>query len=175
MSIRRAFAILNRILPAEEAHAHCDIPCGIYDPHLAQVAAQTVVRMNQLIDGLEAPGGGDGGAPTKKSRVDFINSLSRYIAVKEEHAELCKQEVRIIWGDYFKPEHLDKHPNLHETVWNIMKLASKNRQEVNPQAAQDLLTEVQKFAEAFWASKGVSTKRQPSNQAVGGESVVPSA
>ncbi len=173
MPMRRAFAILNRILPAEEASAHCDIPCGIYDPHLAQVAAQTVVRMNQLIGEMRPPGGG--GPPSQEDRVKFLNSLSRYIAVKEEHAELCKQEVRIIWGDYFKPEHLEKNPNLHDTVWNIMKLASKNRQEVNMQAAQDLLAEVQKFAEAFWASKGVSTKRQPSNQAVGGESVVPVA
>ena len=171
MSLYRLFAILNRIMPAEKAHAHCDIPCGIYDPHLAQVAAQTVVRMNQLIEGLEGPGGG--GPPSKQDRDKYVNSLTRYIAVKEEHAELCKQEVRIIWGDYFKPEHLDKAPDLHKTVWNIMKLASKNRQEVNPQAAQELLAEVQKFAEAFWASKGVSTKRQPSNQAVGGESVVP--
>ncbi|MEE8346625.1 MAG: superoxide dismutase, Ni, partial [Dehalococcoidia bacterium] len=148
----------------------CDIPCGIYDPHAAQIGAQTVVRMHQLIADLAAPDGSD------KAALDaYHNSMGRYVAVKEEHAELVKQEVRIIWGDYFKPEHLEKHPNLHETVWNIMKLASKNRQEVNPQAAQDLLTEVQKFAEAFWASKGVSTKRQPSNQAVGGESVVPTA
>jgi nickel superoxide dismutase len=165
--MRRAFAILNRILPAEEASAHCDIPCGIYDPHLAQIAAQTVVRMNQLIEGLEHPSGG------KKEHDAFVNSLSRYIRVKEEHAELCKHEVRIIWGDYFKPEHLEKYPDLHSTVWNIMKLASENRQQVSMQAAQDLLAEVQKFAEMFWASKGISTKRQPSNQAVGGESVVP--
>ena len=169
MALIRPFALLNRLFPTEEAHAHCDIPCGIYDPHLAQIAAQTVVRMNQLIEGLGEPGG------SKKEHDAFVNSMSRYIRVKEEHAELCKHEVRIIWGDYFKPEHLEKYPDLHSTVWNIMKLASKNRQEVNMQAAQDLLAEAQKFAEIFWASKGVSTKRQPSLQAVGGESVVPAA
>ncbi len=174
MPIRRAFALLNRILPAEEASAHCDIPCGIYDPHLAQIGALTVVRMNQLIGELQAPGGG-GGPPSKEERDRYVNSLSRYIAVKEEHAELVKSEVRILWGDYFKPEHVEKYPDLHSTVWNIMKLASKNRQEVNMQAAQDLLAEVQKFAEAFWGSKGVSARRQPSNQAVGGEVVVPAA
>jgi nickel superoxide dismutase len=169
MALIHPFALLNRLFPAEEAHAHCDIPCGIYDPHLAQVAAQTVVRMNQLIEGLEHGSGG------KKEHDAFINSMARYIAVKEEHAELCKHEVRIIWGDYFKPEHVEKHPELHSTVWKIMKLASKNRQEVSMEAAQELLAEVQKFAEMFWDSKGVSTKRQPSNQAVGGESVVPAA
>jgi nickel superoxide dismutase len=166
-----AFALLNRLFPVEEAHAHCDIPCGIYDPHLAQIAAQTVVRMNQLIEGLPRPGAD----ASKEERDRYSNSLARYIAVKEEHAELCKHEVRIIWGDYFKPEHLEKHPELHSMVWNIMKLASKSRQEVNMQAAQELLAEVQKFAEVFWATKGVSVRRQPSNQAVGGESVVPVA
>lgn len=175
MSMYRLFAVLNRILPAEEASAHCDIPCGIYDPHLAQIAAQTVVRMNQLIEGLEAPSPGPGGTPSKQDRERFVHALERYTAVKEEHAELCKREVRIIWGDYFKPEHLEKYPELHSTVWTIMRLASKARQEVNMQAAQDLLAEVQKFAEAFWASKGASTRRQPSLQTVGGESVVPAA
>ena len=171
MDLIHASALLNRLFPAEEAHAHCDIPCGIYDPHLAQIAAQTVVRMNQLIEGLPRPGAD----ASKEERDRYSNSLARYIVVKEEHAELCKHEVRIIWGDYFKPEHLEKAPDLHSTVWSIMKLASKNRQEVNMQAAQELLAEVQKFAETFWASKGVSVRRQPSNQAVGGESVVPAA
>jgi nickel superoxide dismutase len=171
MALIGALALLNRLFPTEEAHAHCDIPCGIYDPHLAQIAAQTVVRMNQLIEGLPRPGAD----ASKEERDKYSNSLARYIAVKEEHAELCKHEVRVIWGDYFKPEHLEKAPDVHSTVWNIMKLASKNRQEVNMEAAQDLLAEVQKFAETFWASKGVSVRRQPSNQAVGGESVVPTA
>jgi nickel superoxide dismutase len=81
--------------------------------------------------------------------------------------------VRIIWGDYFKPEHLEKHADLHATVWNIMKLSSKVRQNVDMQAAEDLLAEVQKFAEAFWATKDAKTQRVPSRQAVGGEIVVP--
>jgi nickel superoxide dismutase len=121
--------------------------------------------MHQLIDGLEEPSGGR----DNKTR----NSFVRYIAVKEEHAELVKREVRVIWGDYFKPEHLEKHKDLHSITWNIMKLASKTRQEINMQAAQDLLSEVHKFAEIFWDTKGVATKKQSSNQAVGGEIVVP--
>jgi nickel superoxide dismutase len=173
MVFRTAFAVLNRLFPTVEAHAHCDIPCGIYDPHLAQISAHTVIRMNQLIEGLEAPGAGGSGPPSKADRDRYMNSLARYVAVKEEHAELVKKEVRIIWGDYFKPEHLEKHPDLHATVWNIMKLGSKVRQEINPQAAQDLLAEVQKFAEAFWATKGASTQRQPSRQTPGGETVYP--
>ena len=167
--IRSSLRFLDRISPPETVNAHCDIPCGIYDPGLAQIAAQTVVRMHQLIGDLERPGP-DADAATVNA---YANSFSRYIAVKEEHAELCKQEVRIIWADYFKPEHLEDHPELHTKVWNILKLGSKVRQNVDAAAADELLTAVQGFAEAFWATKGVATKRVPSNQAVGGESVVP--
>ena len=170
--LRSALRLIDRLDPPETVHAHCDIPCGIYDPHLAQIAALTCIRMNQLIEALEAPGGA-GGPPSKEDRDKYVNSLSRYIAVKEEHAELVKREVRIIWGDYFKPEHLEKHKDLHQTVWNIMKLGSTVRQQVNAQAANDLLAEVQKFAEAFWATKDVKAQRVASRQAVGGELVVP--
>lgn len=167
--LRSTLRLVDRFSPPEVVHAHCDIPCGIYDPHLAQIAALTVIRMNQLINDLgDAPGPGD-----KQKHDAWHNSLARYVLVKEEHAELVKREVRIIWGDYFKPEHLEKHPTLHETVWNIMKLGSKCRQEVNMQAAQDLLAEVQKFAESFWATKGASVQRQPSRQTAGGELVYP--
>ena len=121
----------------------------------------SVVRMNQLIEAL-----GDDAAKTNAN-------LSRYIQVKEEHAEIVKREVRIIWGDYFKAEHLEKYPDLNDFVWGLLKLAGKCKQEINAQAAADLLAQAQKFAEIFWDTKGVKTKRQPSNQAMGGELVVP--
>lgn len=170
-AVSRALRAVDRLAPPAHVHAHCDIPCGIYDPHLAQIAALSVIRMNQLIEGLEAP---PGNPPSKADRDKYVHAIGRYTTVKEEHAELCKREVRVIWGDYFKPEHADKHKDLHQVTWNVMKLASKGRQELNMQAAQDLLAEVQRFAEIFWDTKGVATKRQPSNQAVGGELVVPS-
>jgi nickel superoxide dismutase len=162
---------LARLFTAQPVHAHCDIPCGIYDPSVAQIAALTVVRMNQLIEGLQDPGANG----SKADRDKYAHQITRYTNVKEEHAETLKREVRIIWGDYFKPEHLEKYPDLHTLVWNIMKLASKARQNVDPQAANDLLAETQRFAEIFWESKGATTRRQPSLQAVGGESVVPVA
>ena len=126
--------------------------------------------MNQLINDLgDTPGPGD-----KQKNDAWHNSLARYITVKEEHAELAKHEVRIIWGDYMKPEHVAKYANLHDTVFSIMKLGSKVRQNVDLKAAEDLLAEVQKFAEIFWQTKDASTTRQPSRQAVGGELVLPS-
>jgi nickel superoxide dismutase len=167
--LRLSLRLLDRMSSPGIVRAHCDIPCGIYDPHLAQVAALTCVRMNQLIRDLPHP---DHGAP-KEEHDKHHNSFSRYVTVKEEHAELVKREVRIIWGDYFKPEHLEKYPDLHASVFNIMKLASTVRQQVNLGAAEQLFAEVSKFAEAFWDTKGVKTQRQGSNQAAGGEYVVP--
>ena len=163
--LRQTFALLNRLLPAEDASAHCDIPCGIYDPHYALVGALTVVRMNQLIAALEPP------AMEKAARDDYMHKLARYTATKDEHAELVKHEVRIIVGDFFKADNTPS--DLFELVNGIMKTASKARQNIDADAANELLELVNRFAEAFWKAKGVETKRQPSNQAAGGEFVVP--
>ena len=160
--------ILDRALGIETVHAHCDIPCGIYDPHGAQIAALTVLRLNQLAANLAMP------APGDKSAMDaYGNSIARYIATKEAHAELVKHEVRIIWVDYIRPEHVEKYPDLHSSVFGIMKLGSRNKQNMDLKAAEELVAAVQKFAELFWATKGVQTRRGPSNQTVGGEIVYP--
>lgn len=165
----RALRLADRVRAPREAHAHCDIPCGIYDPHMAQVAALTVVRMVQLIEALPAPAEGD------KAAIDtYAMQVSRYTAVKEEHAKICEHELVILWTDYFKPEHLEKHPNLHDTFWKAMKLTSTVKQAISMDAAQQLLASCQQIAEIFWETKGVKTRRQPSNQgAAGGEFVNP--
>lgn len=165
MVIRSAFALVNRLFPHEEASAHCDIPCGIYDPHQAQIGALTVMRMNQLIEAMEAP------AMEKAARDKYMHNLARYTAVKESHAELVKHEVRIITGDFFKPENSPE--GLFPLVNNIMKTASKARQNIDNAAAEELLNLVNQFAEAFWKAKDVKTKKVGSHQAVGGEIVVP--
>ena len=90
---------------------------------------------------------------------------------KEEHAEVVKKELDILWHDYFRPEHLDKYPDLHTTFWNAAKLASKNKQTVDAAAAADLLAATNRIAEIFWETKGVATRKAGSNQAVGGELV----
>ena len=167
--VRFSLRLIDKLSKPGTVHAHCDIPCGIYDPHLAQIGALTCIRMNQLINDLgDAPGPGD-----KQRNDTWHNSLARYAVVKEEHAELVKREVRIIWGDYFKPEHTEKHKDLHAVTWNIMKLASKVRQEVNKQAAEELLAEVQKFSEIFWATKDTKTQKVASKTPAGGELVLP--
>ena len=138
----------KKLLPIHEAYAHCDIPCGIYDPIAAKIAAQTVQKMVIRIQALKQPG-------NEAERAAYDNSLSRYISVKEDHAEICKKEIDILWHDYFKPEHLEAYPDLHNDVWNTTKLASKNKQTVDMDAAEQLVAGVDKIATAFWASKGV--------------------
>jgi nickel superoxide dismutase len=125
-------------------HAHCDIPCGIYDPAGAVLAAKTVARMVELITTTEI-----GGPADHVGR----NKVARCIAVKEEHAELVKREVQVIWSDYFKPEHLTKVPDLHDQVWKLLKLASKNKQSVDAAAAAELVAATEAFTKSFAASK----------------------
>ena len=157
--------LLDIFYPSNYAFAHCDIPCGIYDPHTAQLDALTVVRMNQLLKDL--------GHEKQTWDSESLAKFSRYIEVKETHAESVKNELRIIWADYFKPEHLEKYPDLHDLFWKAMKSASKTRQQVSLEAAEELLESVRKIAEIFWATKGSETKRQPYPSPAGGEIVYP--
>ena len=130
------------LAPRRTYHAHCDIPCGIYDPHGAQLAARTVSRMVELI------GQNLGDDPEQR------NKLVRCVKVKEEHAELCKRELQVIWSDYFKPEHLEKYPELHDLFWKALKQAGKCKQSVDAAAAADLEAQVARISEIFWETKG---------------------
>lgn len=152
---------LDKKLGFEEAKAHCDVPCGIYDPITAQISALTVVRMMDLMAALEGEG------------VAFDNSMSRYIAVKEEHAEQAKHEIRIIWGDFIGPAHVEEYPELNELVHKIMKLGSKARQTADREAGVAFVEAINKFAEIFWAIKGVKTKTAKAPYAPALEMVYP--
>ena len=146
--------------------AHCDIPCGIYDPHHAIIGALTVIRMVDLIN-TKVKEHGTG------STAEFINGMARYIAIKEEHAELTKHEIRVIWGDFIKEEHVEAYPQLPQLVHKIMQLGSKARQTVDRETAVALLEEVNEFAEIFWQIKGKETKRVSAPFPVTDEMVVP--
>ncbi len=148
-------SFLIKLLPVRPVYAHCDIPCKIYDPHAAQVAAHTVIRMTDLL----------------KEAGDDMHKIVRLTQVKEQHAEILKREVSILWSDYFKPEHLEKYPDLHNQVWQILKLASQTKQEIDSEAAAKLLTEVQKLAEIFFQTKNLEPVRIPSGFPTEGEIV----
>jgi nickel superoxide dismutase len=133
----------GRLKPATTVYAHCDVPCGIYDPHQAELAARTVARMVELIGQLPKEN------LTEADRAKFV----RCITIKEQHAEIVKHEIQVIWSDYFKPEHVERYPDLHDRTWKILKLASKNKQNVDAAAAAELEAAVKEFADIFWSTK----------------------
>ena len=159
-------SLISSLVPSQKAYAHCDLPCGIYDPHQAQLAAHTVVRMTQILNDVHAE---DGDNSDKK----LVHDIVRATKIKEEHAEIVKHEIRVIWADYFKPEHFEKYPDLHEKVFAIMKAASKARQNIDIDAANELLAKVQEFSELFWKTKNRETVRVASGYPTGGEMVLP--
>jgi nickel superoxide dismutase len=129
----------------ETADAHCDVPCGVYDPASAALAARTVAVLAKKIVDLPAPAAS--ASPTEQKA--FENTVTRMVQVKEEHAQLCKKELLILWTDYFKPQHLDMFPDLHATFWNAAKLCSFNKQNVDVAKAEELQTTCAKVAEMF--------------------------
>lgn len=139
---------IDRIAPFTSASAHCDIPCGVYDPSTAQINALTVVRMTELILELE-----------KKAEKDVADMarLVRLVNQKEEHAINVKDEIRVIWGDYYKAPQFEQLPGANELVHSIMMQASKCKQNVDRDMADELLNLVNTFAEGFWKTKGVET------------------
>ena len=137
----RAIRIADAAFPRTQAHAHCDVPCGIYDPHAALEAAQTVIRMTELIQGLDL------NDPASH------HALARYTLVKEEHGKKAKDDLLVIWTDYFKPEHLAGCPDLHELVWKACKLGSQAKQNVDMDAAVAFKAAIQQIGDYFWETK----------------------
>jgi len=138
-------------LPTVIAEAHCDIPCGIYEPTPAKIAAKTVLRMTEQLNAFELPKNWE----DNHERLHYLNGVSRRVAVKEAHAEICKKELSILWSDFFKPEHLEKHPELHELFWNAEKLCSKTKQDIDEEAAKKLAEAVDSIAKIFYEVKNV--------------------
>ncbi len=143
--IQKILKAWNYVSPAPSVFAHCDVPCGIYDPHTAQLAAKTVAKMVEKMTALTLPRD----SATKEEVLAFQNTVARMVATKEQHAELCKRELLILWTDYFKEQHLAQFPDLHDTFWKAAKLCSKNKQEVNADAAHDLMHAVDAIADIF--------------------------
>ncbi|MBI3283210.1 superoxide dismutase, Ni [Candidatus Curtissbacteria bacterium] len=122
-------------------YAHCDIPCGIYETNSMTTAADTVYKMVEKI--LELKG----------MELEQRNSFVRMVHIKEEHAQKCKQEILILWTDYFKEEHLAKFPDLHTKVWKATKLCSQAKRIVDLKVAQQLKEAVAEIARIFAETK----------------------
>jgi len=134
--------------PTRQADAHCDGPCGVYDPASARIAAEAAVSMTKKILALEPPTDGDA-----KAWASYNNTMSRYITIKEEQAHLAKEELLVLWTDYFKPPHLEKYPELHDTFWKATKLCSAVKVEVSAEHAGELMDAIKGIHEMFWATK----------------------
>ena len=130
------FRILNALAPRATAHAHCDIPCGVYDPQQARIEAESCYRIME-----------------KYAASSDELFRTRCIAVKEERAELAKHHIDVMWHDYFKPEHVEKFPTLHETCWKAAKQASLVKRSLDLAEAQKLLVLIDKI-DMMWRETG---------------------
>jgi nickel superoxide dismutase len=125
-------------------YAHCDLPCGIYETDTATHAAATCLRMIEKIEAL---------GELDDDNTEQMASFVRAVAIKEEHAQKVKDQLYLLWSDYFKPEHLEKFPDLHNTFWLAIKQASAVKQHVSRKEAEKLVVSVATVAEMFADSK----------------------
>ena len=142
----------NYLLNSNEiktAEAHCDGPCGVYDPAQARIEAESVLQLTKKILDLKRPEGDDA-----KAHAAYQNTLTRYIAIKEERAELVKHHLMVLWTDYFKPAHLEKYPDLHDIFWKAAKAGLSCKQEVSLEHCEELMGYIKRIHEIFWETKG---------------------
>ena len=129
-------SIQRLLAPSRVAHAHCDIPCGVYDPDQARIEAESVYKI------LE-----------KYQASNDEHFRERCIIVKEQRAELAKHHIDVLWHDYFKPEHVQKFSNLHELCWQASKQGSKVKQSLDLAEAKKLLDLIDQIGE-IWRKLG---------------------
>ena len=138
-------SILEALLsPRRVVHAHCDLPCGIYDPAQAKIEAESVKAIQTRYQDPEK-------FKTKAETVDDYRA--RCLIIKEERANLVKEHLWVLWTDYFKPEHLQKYPNLHELFWKATKEAGLAKKSQDPQQGQGLLDAIADIDKIFWETK----------------------
>jgi nickel superoxide dismutase len=124
------------LTPRRTVHAHCDLPCGIYDPAQARIEAESVKACQEKYQGS-----------------DDAEFRARAVSIKEERATMVKEHLWVLWTDYFKPEHLEKYPNLHELFWTATKEAGAAKKSNDPAQGQQLLDAIDEVAKVFWDSK----------------------
>ena len=125
-----------RLIPTRTVYAHCDLPCGVYDPVQARIEAQSVLAI------------------MKKYNESTDESFrTRALFIKDERAELVKRHLWVLWTDYFKPEHLDAHPNLHDLIWRSTKQAGITKHSTDVAEGEKLLKMVDEVAAVFAATK----------------------
>jgi nickel superoxide dismutase len=142
--------VMEALAPRRTAHAHCDIPCGVYDPQQARIEAESCYKIIQKYHDSS----------------DEVFRM-RAIHVKEERAELAKHHIDVMWHDYFKPEHVEKFPDLHAVCWKAAKQASQVKRTVDLDEAQKLLDLIDKIDQMWRETNGPATTRMQQLQPVG--------
>lgn len=124
-----------KLFSIKAVYAHCDLPCGVYDPAQALIEAKSVKAIMDKHAGLDD------------------HNKTRAIIIKEERAELVKRHLMVLWADYFKPDHLAKYPDLHDMFWKAIKQASECKHHLEPEEGQKLVDQIEAIATIFWETK----------------------
>jgi nickel superoxide dismutase len=117
-------------------YAHCDLPCGVYDPAQARIEAESIHAIM-----------------TKYASLDHEEHKWRGVMIKEQRAELVKHHLWVLWTDYFKPEHLEQYPDLHDLFWRATKQAGQCKKTVDPADSQKLLDLIDEITKIFAETK----------------------
>jgi nickel superoxide dismutase len=131
--------LVERLLtPRTVIHAHCDLPCGVYDPAQARIEAESVKAICEKYQ-------------DNKDEV----FRSRALLIKEQRAELVKHHLWVLWTDYFKPPHFEKYPQLHQLFNDATKAAGAagGKGTTDPDEVQKLLDQIDEIAKIFWETK----------------------
>ena len=134
--LARLLGLADRFSPPAIVHAHCDLPCGVYDPAQARIEAESVK-----------------GCIEKFNASDDSTFKTRAVFIKEERADLVKHHLWVLWTDYFKPPHLEAYPQLHELFWNATKAAGETKKSTDVAVAEDLLAQIAEIDRIFWETK----------------------
>src|SRR5438874_12832544 len=134
--LTRVATLVDQLRPPRPVHAHCDLPCGVYDPAQARIEAESVKAIQEKYQGSDD---------------DVFRE--RCVVIKEERADLVKHHLWVLWTDYFKPEHVEKYPQLHQLFWDATKAAGAAKKSVDPASGQTLLDLISDIDKVFWDTK----------------------
>jgi nickel superoxide dismutase len=134
--VDRVLSAIDRVAHPATAYAHCDLPCGVYDPAQARIEAESVKACMEKFNAS-----GD----------DVFKQ--RAVTIKEQRAELVKHHLWVLWTDYFKPEHQDKYPQLGDLFWKATKAAGESKKTNDTKVAQGLLDQIAEIDRIFWETK----------------------
>ena len=124
---RRLFA------PTIEVSAHCDLPCGVYDPAQARIEAESIKMIIQ-----------------KVGENDDADFRTRAILIKEQRAEEVKHHLTVLWADFFTKDHFEQFPNLHQLFWDGVHGAGDVKKSLDVAVAEKLLKTIDEIADIFW-------------------------